>query len=65
MISNKSGQKWKLPGGACSWNETLESAALRELYEEAGVTGEIHRFVGTFEVRYLLKILLVIVSDNH
>ena len=35
---------YSLPGGRVEFGETLREAALRELYEEVGVTGEIVAF---------------------
>ena len=37
---------WCLPGGFIELGEPPESAALRELYEETGLTGRIHKLLG-------------------
>ena len=37
---------WCLPGGFIELGESPESAALRELYEETGLTGRIHELIG-------------------
>ena len=37
---------WCLPGGFIELGESPESAALRELYEETGLTGQIHKLLG-------------------
>lgn len=40
--------KWSFPSGFIELRETPEEAALRELEEEAGVTGEIIGLIGAF-----------------
>lgn len=38
---------WGLPCGKIDFGEDVEEAALRELYEETGITGTIARIIGT------------------
>lgn len=44
---------WHFPGGGVEWNESLETAMQRELYEEAGVeitgTAKLHGIFTNFE----------------
>ena len=41
LIRNKGGKKWKIPKGFVDPGETVQQAALKEAWEEAGLTGRI------------------------
>jgi 8-oxo-dGTP diphosphatase len=41
---------WTLPGGGIHWGEAPEMAAVRELAEETGLSGEIERLVGVYSL---------------
>jgi 8-oxo-dGTP pyrophosphatase MutT (NUDIX family) len=41
LIRNKGRKKWKLPKGFVDPGETVQQAALKEAWEEAGLTGRI------------------------
>lgn len=47
--SKKEPSKWIFPKGHVEMGETLEETSLRELTEEAGVSGEIITFLDTVE----------------
>ena len=46
--------KWGFPGGKINWGETIETAAVREIFEETGVIARARRVftaVDCFDVR--------------
>ena len=49
LITSRGKSSWIIPGGGIEPNESTSEAALRELYEEAGVKGRIIRELGVFE----------------
>jgi ADP-ribose pyrophosphatase YjhB (NUDIX family) len=40
--------KWTFPGGYVDWGEPVETAAIRETYEETGLTVELGGLVGVY-----------------
>lgn len=47
----KNGRKfWVIPGGKINYHETINHAAIREIKEETGLTVEIKRRVGVYEL---------------
>lgn len=49
ITSSRSSNKWVIPGGGIEPQEDPGSAATREVWEEAGVKGQVVRFLGVFQ----------------
>lgn len=51
LIQRKDNGRWALPGGIAEIGSTPAEAVLRELWEEAGLRGEVVRLLGIFDTR--------------
>ncbi len=51
LIQRSDDQLWAIPGGLSEVGETVAEAAIRELWEEAGVRGRNPRLLGLFDSR--------------
>jgi ADP-ribose pyrophosphatase YjhB (NUDIX family) len=51
LIQRKDNAHWALPGGIAEIGQTPAEAALRELWEEAGLRGQVARLLGLFDSR--------------
>jgi len=47
LVYREARQDWTFPKGKLDDGETFETAAVREVLEETGMTAEVRRFVGT------------------
>lgn len=52
LIQRKDNQTWAMPGGIAEIGDTLAETALKELWEEAGLRGEVKRLLGVFDGRF-------------
>nr|XP_051685814.1 diphosphoinositol polyphosphate phosphohydrolase 2 [Oryctolagus cuniculus] len=52
VSSSRYPDQWIVPGGGMEPEEEPGGAAVREVYEEAGVKGKLGRLLGIFEVSY-------------
>ncbi len=51
LIQRRDNAHWAMPGGVAEIGQTLAEAVLRELWEEAGLRGEVQRLLGVFDGR--------------
>jgi ADP-ribose pyrophosphatase YjhB (NUDIX family) len=51
LVKRRDNGHWCMPGGFAEIGETPAEAALRELWEEAGLRGEVTRLLGIFDSR--------------
>lgn len=56
---------WTLPGGHLEDGDTVETAAIRELYEETGIKGEVTRILGVFHTPRASTIVVQMVAKEH
>ena len=62
LIRNKGRKKWKIPKGFVDPGETVEQAALKEAWEEAGLIGRlVGDAIGSYEYdKWELKLTVVV-----
>ena len=52
LVQRKDNAQWATPGGIAEIGQTPAEAALRELWEEAGLRGTVRRLLGVFDGRF-------------
>jgi 8-oxo-dGTP pyrophosphatase MutT (NUDIX family) len=52
LIQRKDNGRWALPGGIAEVGQSPAEAVLKELWEEAGLRGEVARLLGIFDSRH-------------
>lgn len=52
LVQRKDNARWAIPGGIAEIGQAPAEAALRELWEEAGLQGAVQRLLGVFDGRY-------------
>ncbi|MBN1203152.1 MAG: NUDIX hydrolase N-terminal domain-containing protein [Anaerolineae bacterium] len=52
LIQRRDNKHWALPGGVAEIGRTLAESALYELWEEAGLRGQVVRLMGVFDGRW-------------
>lgn len=51
LVQRRDNGNWGLPGGVAEIGQTFAEAALRELWEEAGMRGTVKRLLGVMDAR--------------
>ncbi|HLF09262.1 MAG TPA: NUDIX domain-containing protein [Dehalococcoidia bacterium] len=51
LVQRRDNSRWCMPGGVAEIGQTFAEAVLRELWEEAGLRGEVKRLLGVFDGR--------------
>lgn len=51
LVQRKENARWATPGGIAEIGQTPAEGAVRELWEEAGLRGEVRRLLGVFDGR--------------
>jgi ADP-ribose pyrophosphatase YjhB (NUDIX family) len=51
LIQRRDNERWVMPGGVAEIGQTLSEAVLRELWEEAGLRGQVTQLLGVFDGR--------------
>ncbi len=51
LVQRRDNARWAMPGGIAEIGQTPAEAALRELWEEAGLRGRVARLLGVFDGR--------------
>lgn len=51
LVQRKDNARWAMPGGIAEIGQTPAEAGVRELWEEAGLRGEVRRLLGVFDGR--------------
>lgn len=62
VTSSSRPEQWIVPGGGIEPEEDPSATAVREVVEEAGVVGRLHRRLGTFEDRVSILLLCLFLT---
>jgi 8-oxo-dGTP pyrophosphatase MutT (NUDIX family) len=65
VSSSNENSSWIVPGGGLEPNEEPPETAVREVMEEAGVSGRLGVCLGVFEVLNFQKVLNMSHSPSH